>query len=103
MENDEEFVKFHEEMYQELPEWIKEKSISVLKEIIPDESKEEIRKAYKLDPVHWIAPYHFDWGMWIRNMLRDRVVLDDKLHCDPELANWDNFYTKLVEIACECY
>ena len=92
---DKEFVLFHEERYAELLEGIKIKAKIVINDALREEDKENIKQAIKENPIHWIAPYHFNWGMKIRNLLRDKVCLDDQL---PS-GNWDDYYTYCIEDA----
>ena len=96
---DNEFVQFHEDRYNKLPKWIVYKSIDVLKQELPERTKKEFREAYYEDPINWMSQYHFWGGMSIRNLLRDKVCLDQELSENEEYQNWDNYYTKLVELA----
>lgn len=46
-------------------------------------------------PYGWIAPYHFGWGMAIRNLLRQNGYGEKELHVE----NLDNVYVELIEEA----
>jgi hypothetical protein len=94
--SDEEFVQFHKDRLYELDPLIVIKSVMVLSELHP--MMEETKELYKEDPVHWVSPFHFSTGMAIRNLLRDKVCLDDQL---PS-GNWDDYYVQLIEIAAGC-
>ena len=101
--SDEEFVEFHNERYIQLPRWIKEKSINFLKEYLTESDIFNIQQLYDKNKYSWASPFHFSYGMSIRNQLRDNVCLDDKLSDDPEYQNWNDYYVKLLEIAAGCY
>ena len=73
---------------------IKVKAIAVLRQDLPDDSKIEIRNAMQESDM-WYVSHHFYWGMAIRNLLRDKVCLDDKL----PTRNWDDYYIECVEAA----
>lgn len=58
---------------------------------------EEVRAAISTSPNdhHWIAGYHFGWGMAVRNLLRQHGFGEDDFRID----NLDNIYVELVEAA----
>lgn len=95
---DEEFIKFHSDRLAELPTDILNKAIKVLNEELDEKTKDKIRADIKKDPIYWFAPYHHGWGTAIRNLLRNKVCLDDKLSLNDEYKNWDNYYVLIVEI-----
>jgi hypothetical protein len=97
--DDLEFMKQADDRLYELPKWIVEKSVKVLQETLDVETVQTIKKLWKINPVNWFAGSHFSWGMAIRNLLRDKVCLDDKLNENEKYQNWDNYYVQLVEIA----
>ncbi len=68
-----------------------------LREEIPEESKILIRRNMESDPITWWAPFHFIWGMGIRNLLREHVATDDEL----STGNWDDHYIQCVEAAVQ--
>ena len=55
----------------------------------------DIVKAAQDDPDMWWAPYHFIWGMQIRNLLREKGYGEDYFG----IANLDDIYVQLVEDA----
>lgn len=81
----------------ECPLWIVEKSVSYLKSVFTESIIEDIVRYHKSNPDSWWAEHHFDWGMRIRNLLRDNVCLDNIL---PS-GNWDDYYVQMIELACE--
>lgn len=81
----------------ECPLWIIEKSVSYLKSVFTESLIEDIVRYHKTNPDIWWAKYHFDWGMRIRNLLRDNVCLDNIL---PS-GNWDDYYVQMIELACD--
>ncbi len=89
-------VKYGDEKLKELPLWIVNKGVMVLRDTITLNSGTYIRKAYKDDPATWWAESHHYWGRTIRNLLREKVCLDDEL---PS-KNWDDYYVAIIEIAC---
>lgn len=94
MSTDKEYIDWHNKCLRECPEWIVEQSVEFLRKAIPDDIKEKILEEYKQLGVHWVASYHFSWGMFIRNQLRDNVCTDETL----PTKNWDDLYVQLVEI-----
>jgi hypothetical protein len=102
MMSDDEFVKYHDERFAELPDWIIVKGSDTIREAISDMDKKLIRAAIADNPVHWIAPFHHGFGTAIRNLLRAAVCVDDELPAkNKKDKNWDNYYTYLIEIAVE--
>ena len=83
--SDKEFVEFQNDKFEEIPTDILNKAVDLLKSEINDTTKEKIKEDIRDDPLYWFAPYHFGWGMAIRNLLRDKICSDDKL---PS-GNWD--------------
>lgn len=96
VENKMSLSEWHEKCLQECPQWIVEKSVSFLSRNIPEDVKEQIREEWKNDPEHWATPFHFSYGMFIRNQLRNNVCSDDKL----PTGNFDDYYVPFIEIAC---
>lgn len=82
------------EMYQRIPADKKAPVLEFLrKELEPD--REDILAKVKEDPEGWFGPYHFNWGMGIRNLLRTNGY-------GEEYFNWhnsDDYYVYLVEEA----
>ena len=66
------------------------KFLSVL---ISEVDKRKLRKEIKEDPVGWFAPYHFHWGMNIRNELRKNGFGEEYFG----VRNLDDVYVELIE------
>ncbi len=81
-----------------LPEHVLRKASDVLKTEIPEDTKQEIREMIMKDPERWCVPYHFFWGMAIRNLLRRAGLKDDLL----PTGNWDDYYIQCIEEAVRC-
>ncbi len=56
----------------------------------------DIRKAIAASP-EWIDPYHFGWGMGVRNLLRQNMFGEKEMHVE----NLDNIYVELIEEAMQ--
>jgi hypothetical protein len=93
--SDSDFIIFHEERFAELSNDIIIKSENAIKEVLREKDIKEIQKAIEKSPIYWASQYHFNFGMKIRNLLRDKVCLDDAL---PS-GNWDDYYAYLIECA----
>jgi hypothetical protein len=93
---DEEFDKFHDERLAELPNKFVNNCVTFLKLEIPEYAKDNIKIEYKKDPIYWCVPYHLNWGMGIRNSLRQAGFTDDLFPTN----NLDDYYVRLIEIAC---
>ncbi len=96
-DNIKEETKTHDQYLKELPVWIIEKSIPVLKIWLGTRIIFQIRGDAESDPELWWADKHHGWGTAVRNHLREEVCLDTEL---PS-GNWDDYYIQLVELACE--
>ena len=68
---------------------------AMLRAEIPASEQQQIRDSIAADPKSWSTPYHFWWGMSIRNVLRDRGFGER----DFQIRNLDNIYVQLVEEA----
>lgn len=80
--------------YQELSSTIKAPALKMLsKELAPE--REQIEKAFITDQNGWWVPYHFYWGMSVRNTLRTKGFDEEYFKID----NLDDFYVPLVEEA----
>ena len=66
-----------------------------LSELISEKDKRKIRKEIMKDSVGWFAPYHFTWGMAIRNALRQNGFGEEYFM----IENLDDIYVELVEDA----
>ncbi len=71
------------------------RAVIILRESLPQETQAKIKTAIQEDPQAWWAPYHFGWGMSIRNLLREKGLDEEEL----EVANLDDVYVGLVEEA----
>lgn len=84
------------QMYQGIPDDIRIPALLCLrKELNPVLS--EIKNAYKQNPEDWYVPYHFGWGMGVRNFLREKGFGEDYFG----IHNLDDIYVALVEEALE--
>lgn len=92
---DQEFYDFHTERLGELPRKIRDKAVRIVLEVLEDNDIAEIEEAANKNKLSWSSPYHFHWGMWMRNQLRKGGILDDAL---PS-KNWDDYYIPIVELA----
>jgi hypothetical protein len=89
----------HEEckaMYSGLSGEIKSPALTMLKDEL-SKSSEEIISKYKQDPDYWWSPYHFSWGMSVRNLLREKGFGENYF----SIHNLDDIYINLVEEALE--
>lgn len=92
----EELRAHHDERWAELDQDIKIKAMAAVRCVSTKEDVDKIKKAYAKNPATWWTPYHFYWGMKIRNKIRTLArVLDDQL---PS-GNWDDYYVPAVEAA----
>jgi len=96
MSDDMPIEEWHDKCLLECPAWIIEKSVIFLSKNIPDDVKEQVKEEWKRDPNHWATPYHFSYGMFIRNQLRNNVCRDEEL----PTGNFDDYYVRFVELAC---
>lgn len=79
--------------YDAIPAEKKAPAIAMLKAKLVDQS--EIKAAIAEDPEGWFAPYHFYWGMAVRNLLRTEGYGEDYW----PVGNLDDIYVELVEDA----
>lgn len=82
------------QMYAELTSEVKTPALKMLAEELAS-AKDEIKKAFDADPENWVAPYHFFWGMSVRNLLRKKGFGEDYFG----IHNLDDIYVWLVEEA----
>lgn len=80
-------------IYDALPDDKKQVAIRLLKKYISAKETRLIRTEIKKAPVHWFAKYHFYWGMYIRNVLRDNGMGEKYFG----IKNLDDIYVELVE------
>lgn len=85
----------HTNEWQNLPPDVQEKAIACMQTFFAEypDVAEEVTTAIKTDPDTWWAPYHFYWGMGVRNMLRNQVEIDGT----ERIGNWDDYYIYAIE------
>lgn len=81
---------------KKIPGDIRQKMVELLRRIISDEDKSKIRQKMVVAPKTWWAGSHLQWGMFIRNVLRDAGFTEKAVG----IGNWDDYYVELVEEAC---
>lgn len=94
----EELRAHHEKLWKELPGRVQEALIAATIVIIGQILSEDLEKLVfdiREKPDTWATPYHFGWGMWLRNQIRGLGVSDK----DTPTGNLDDYYVKAVEIA----
>ena len=83
-------------MYAALSPALKASVLEMLKKQLAHDAK-NIENAYKASPSDWYVPYHFYWGMSVRNTLRGRGFGEDYFG----VHNLDDIYVELVEEALD--
>ena len=79
---------------RKLPLW--GEAVQFMRDYIPPSDKGRIRAAIAHDGIRtWITPYHFHWGMAVRNALRAKGFGEREFMID----NLDNIYVPLIEEA----
>lgn len=94
--NDQELYEFHQNKFTSLPANLRERMIARVKEVLHEEDLPKIRQAIASNPLSWWAPYHFFFGMAIRNALREAKLGE---HEFPFLQNLDDHWVSIVEAA----
>jgi len=89
------WAAYKDEKLKEMDPLLLDNAVKFLSRELPEDAKQEIREMHEKDPLHWSGPYHFSWGMGVRNALRKYGLKDDLL---PE-GNWDDYYVPVVEVA----
>lgn len=84
-------LKVNQKLYNSISDQKKKLAIEFLRCYLKD--KEIIKMAIQIDPECWFAPYHFNWGMAIRNGLRCEGFGESYF----EIDNLDDIYVELVE------
>ena len=79
----------------ELTQEQRDRAAKIILEAVPEGVQKLIRIAYSVNPESWYAPYHFSWGMALRNHLREKGFTDKEV---PD-RNLDDYYVALVEYA----
>lgn len=69
----------------------------ILSKIIAADQWEEIWEQMRMKPKDWYVPFHFGWGMWVRNQLR-AAGFGDK---ESKSGNLDDIYIPLVEFTAK--
>ena len=82
------------QMYAELSSEVKAPALKMLEEELSPVAG-EIRKASAQDPDNWATPYHFFWGMSVRNLLRQKGYGESYFG----VHNLDDIYISLVKEA----
>ena len=72
-----------------------DQAVSFLRDYVPENVKQQILTMREMNDPTWPAAYHMDWGMGIRNALRQRGFGEVEMG----VANLDNIYVELVEAA----
>jgi hypothetical protein len=84
------------QMYSDLSPELKAPALAMLvTELAP--VREEIASAYRDDPDGWHVPFHFSWGMAVRNLLRSKEFGEKYFG----VHNLDDIYVPLVEEALQ--
>ncbi len=92
----EELKAWHDKCWAELDPEIKIKAMAAIRVALNQQTKDNVKKLFWMDPLGWSISFHFGWGMAIRNKIRELTgVLDDQL---PS-GNWDDYYVAVVEAA----
>lgn len=91
----ESMVDFHSRIYAQYSDEKKAPAVYMLRKELSKDVQQQIREAVAADPENWCAPYHFFWGMAIRNLLRDKGFGEDYW----PIWNLDDIYVSLVEDA----
>lgn len=93
--NDQEFYNFHTERLKELSEEVRDRAVEIVVRVLEISDVSRIKKEASKNKLNWSSRYHFSWGMWMRNQLRNRGIPDSAL---PS-GNWDDYYVPVVELA----
>jgi hypothetical protein len=80
-------------IYNALLDEKKKKAIKLLKKMIPNDIKLEIKTLINNDSEGWFGMYHHGWGTSIRNLLR-RKGFGEKYF---GINNLDDIYVELIE------
>jgi hypothetical protein len=86
---------YHDARMRELPEPFVRSCIDLIAGSLSPISRAALRAAVEEDPQTWWALEHFNFGMSIRNQLRQAGYKDDQL---PS-GNWDDYYVPILEAA----
>ena len=90
---------YFDKKYDEIPKDVLKKATKILNEYLSQEDKAFIiDKFNRHGKVEWMMSIprgHFEVGMAIRNLLRDKGLSDE---CLPD-KNWDDYYIQVIEKA----
>jgi hypothetical protein len=92
---DETLSEYCERMLSAFPADKINAAVAFLRGEFPSEVADQIREAIRTNPASWIGPYHFSWGMGVRNALRDAALGEDFWPTN----NLDDIYVPLIERA----
>jgi len=81
--------------YTSLDPDTKAPALAALRESTTPVDLDLIREKFAADPDGWYVPYHFWWGMGVRNFLREKGFGEEYFKVD----NLDDIYIYLVEEA----
>jgi hypothetical protein len=70
-----------------------ERARLILEKVIKPEVWKDVWDMMRMKPENWWSPFHFGWGMWVRNQLRV-AGFEDK---ESKSGNLDDIYISLVE------
>ena len=70
-----------------------ERAAAILQKVVAADQWDEIWEQMRMRPKDWWAPFHFGWGMWVRNQLRVAGFTDK----ESTSGNLDDIYIPLVE------
>jgi hypothetical protein len=87
--------KYEARVLENLSQEKVDKAVNFIRGRLPDKTKREIEHAIKKDPGRWVAQYHFNWGMAMRNELRSAGFGEDFF----DVENLDYIYVMLIEKA----
>lgn len=94
----EELRAHHEKLWTELPGRVKEALVAtttvILGKMDPSDLKKLVSEIQE-KPDTWSTPYHFSWGMSMRNQIRGLGIADR----DTPSGNLDDYYVKAIEVA----
>lgn len=86
-------LKANQKIYNSISDHKKKLAVEFLQKYL--QTKEDIKSVILKNPEGWFAPYHFGWGMAIRNALRTEGFGESYFG----IGNLDDIYVELVEEA----
>lgn len=94
LEEPKDWVVFNAERFNSLNPTTRDAAVAMLR-VELETVKDDIRAKIAENPQTWWAPYHFGWGMAVRNLLRRKGFGEKELG----VGNIDDYYVSLVEAA----